>query len=232
MEKHGFLPCYPLVCVRAGPNKLKVKGGQHRLLFAEELGLVVYYTEVVDNFNVAEIAGTVINWKLRDFAEMHAFNGRTPYQEGLRFADENGIPISTAFGLLRGHAKFQGLKADFVSGKFVISDRDWAEKVVSIYRMMLNLAPATKSARFLEACTAVCRVEGFVPARLLRNAAKCREKLLAYSTRDAYLDMIEAVYNFGQKQLVGIKIKALMALRERNPVGKKQAKNVESESRC
>ena len=75
-----------------------------------------------------------------------------------------------------------------------------------------------KNVRFLQSVMAVCRVPQFEPKRLLGNAKRCREKLVAYSTRDAYLQMLEDVYNFGRSRLFGLRAAALQALRERNVV--------------
>jgi hypothetical protein len=51
---------------------------------------------------------------------------------------------------------------------------------------------------------------------LIGGAERCREKLVSYSTRDAYLDLLESVYNFGRKQLVSLKLPAIEAMRKRN----------------
>jgi hypothetical protein len=77
---------------------------------------------------------------------------------------------------------------------------------------------------------AVCRVEEFDPERLLHNAAKCRDKLVSYSTRDAYLGMLEQIYNFNRRQLVGLTALATMAMRERSAtVASKKNKAAKSE---
>lgn len=69
---------------------------------------------------------------------------------------------------------------------------------------------------------AACRVDGFEVERFIRGAERCREKLVAYSTRDANLEMMEEVYNFGRttKNLVPLKHLAIQAMRERSAVYK------------
>lgn len=97
---------------------------------------------------------------------------------------------------------------------------------------MVLMGPGMRNTRFVEACMRVCRVEGFDSKRMLAGAERCREKLLSYSTMEAYLEMLEEVYNFGRKQLVGLKAAAMMAMRERNAIGKtrkdRAAKKLES----
>ncbi len=218
MKCYGFLSCYPIACCRNGDRRLTVKDGQHRLLFAQELQLPVYYiTEEVD-FDVAIVNCTPKPWVLKDFAQKHAAHGIEAYREGLEFAEIHSLPISIAFVLLAGQTGFTNIKSQFVDGKFEIKDREWADQVASLYGVMVAMSKEIRNARFLQACMGVCRVEGFKPDRLIKAAKRCREKLASYSTKDAYLDMLEEIYNFGHSKLVGLKAKAQMAMRARSVV--------------
>jgi hypothetical protein len=60
MEKYGFLPCYPIVVKRDDVGRLHVKEGNHRLAFARELALCVYFVETAIDFDVPEINGTLL----------------------------------------------------------------------------------------------------------------------------------------------------------------------------
>jgi ParB-like nuclease family protein len=229
MKRYGFLKCFPIVIVRDKDNRLIVRDGQHRLVIAETLGLPVYWVEEDVDFDVAVINCTAKTWVLRDYAQKHSANGLVSYQQGLEFADQHGLPVGTAFALLAGTTSFGNCQDPFVDGTFKIKDRAWADTVAGIYQPIVSMAPVLKSARFIEACMVVCRAKSFDPRRLLTGAERCREKLVPYSTKDAYLDMLEIIYNFGRKQLVGLKTEALMAMRERNAVeaSKAKKKNVE-----
>ncbi len=229
MKLYGFLRCFPIVVVRNVEGLLTVKDGQHRLAFAELLGLTVYWIEEAVNFDAAITSSAGKGWDLRDFALKHAANGHRAYQEGLDFADQHKLPVGTAFALMAGTTNFGNCQPQFLDGSFRVKDRDWAQAVAGIYGPMVMMAPALKTARFIEGCMAVCRVAGFDAKRLLVNAERCREKLVAYSTKDAFLDMLEEVYNFGRKQLVGLKVAAMMAMRERNVAGTRR-KNGEPKS--
>lgn len=217
MKQYGFLPCFPIVCYRDKTKNLIVKDGQHRLAIAETLGLSVFWIEETIDFDVAIINCTSKTWALRDYAQKYANSGRKAYQEGIEFTDMHGLPVGTAFALLAGTTNYSNIESDFVDGTFRIKDRAWADSVASIYGPLTQMSPDTKNARFIEACMAVCRVAGFEGSRLIANAKRCRDKLLSYSTRDAYLQMLEEIYNFGRKQLFGLKAEATMAMRERNP---------------
>ena len=220
MKEYGFIPAFPLVCCRNDKKELIVKDGQHRLAFAETLGLPVYYIEDETGFDVAAINNTPKTWALRDYALRYAAVGKRHYQEGLDFTSEHGLPIGTAFAMLGGTTSFANIAAQFYDGAFIIKDRNWASLVAATYSPISELSHAVKNARFLDACMAVCRVDGFDHKRLIHGATKCREKLGSYSTRDAYLDVLECLYNFGRHKLVPLKIEAITAMRERSAAKK------------
>ncbi len=216
MEECGFIPCLPIICERMESGVLQVKDGQHRLHFAEELGLPVYWVEDESGFNVAKINNTPKTWVPRDYAQMHATSGLADYQEGLAFHEEYGVPVALSFCLLAGVTGFSPISEKFYAGEFVVKDRDWAKAVASIYTAMVKLEPKMKSARFLLACMAVCRVAGFSAKRMAASAERCRHKLASFADRDSYLKMLEEVYNHGQKSLCPLRIEAQKAMRERN----------------
>jgi hypothetical protein len=216
MKLYGFLSEFPVIVIRDKAGNMIVKDGQHRLMIAEMLGLPVYYIEAETDFDIAIVNSTSKVWVLRDYAEKFAANGLTDYAEGLQFAGQHGLPIGTTFALLAGTTTFGNCQDAFVSGEWRVKDLDWANDVASIYGPLVKMNADVRNARFIEACMSVCRVKEFKPARLIANSQRCREKLQAYSTREAYLDMLEAVYNFGRKDLLGLKAAANMAMKKRN----------------
>lgn len=221
MKKYGFLSCFPIVCCRNGKKQLIVKDGQHRLTFAESLKLPVYWIEEAIDFDVAVINCTSRTWVLRDFAEKYARQGVKVYQKGLEFAEKHSLPIGVAFALLGGTTTYGNVAEAFVTGKFKVKDQAWADVVAWTYSSMLKLSTDLRNARFLEACMGACRVDDFDAKRLVQNARRCREKLVSYSTRDAYLVMLEDVYNFGRKTQLGLKAAATMVMRQRAAVQKR-----------
>lgn len=225
MLKYGFLKCFPIVCFRGTSGDLEVKDGQHRLAFAVKHQLPVYWIEDEANFDVAEINCTSKIWSVADYARKFSENGLRDYAEGLAFAEQHGLAIGLSFAMLAGTTSFGNIKGDFEDGKFKVKDRAWADAVATLYIHTGAMSPEVRNARFLEACMMVCRVDGFDHRRFIDGAKRCRDKLTSFSTKDAYLFMMEEIYNFGRKQLVGLKAAALMAMRERNAVnsnGKKK----------
>lgn len=74
-----------------------------------------------------------------------------------------------------------------------------------------------KGNRLVNAIMSVCLVPGFDRQRLISGAKLCPEKLMGYSKVDAYLTMLEEIYNFKRaaKNLTGLKSMALAATRGR-----------------
>lgn len=227
MKLYGFLPCYPIICYRDKSGSLVVKDGQHRLTIAESLGLAVYWIEEEVDFDVAIVNSAQKAWAIVDYAQKFAANGYKDYQEGLEFVDAHGLPIGVGFALLAGTTTFSNVDDAYRSGDFKIKDRKWAEAVAGIYGPIVAMSPLVKNARFLEACMGVCRVQEFEAKRLIHSAEQCRDKLQSFSTREAYLEMIEDIYNFRRSKLVGLKTLATMAMRERN-AAKKSKKEKET----
>lgn len=233
MRLYGFLKCFPIVVSRDSDGKLIVKDGQHRLAVAEMLGLTVYWIEEETDFDIAVINCTAKIWQLKDYALKHALNGHKQYQEGLDFADQHRLPLGTAFALLAGTTSFCNCESQFVDGTFKIKDRSWADAVAGIYGALCMMQPALKKNTFIEACMALCRIEGFDSKRLLSGAEGCREKLINYGTRDAFLGMLEECYNFRRtsKNLFPLKLQAIATMRDRNATTKaKKAKTDSTDS--
>ena len=225
MKEYGFIPAFPIVCYRDAAGKLIVKDGQHRLFVAETLGLPVHWVEEAIDFNIATVNGTAVIWALKDYARMFSKNGIAAYTEGLEFCANNDLPLGIAFALLSGTSSFHNVQNDFIAGKFKIKDRKWAESVAGIYVPIVKMSGEVRNARFLQACMAVCRVKDFEPERMLHSAGRCRDKLISYSTREAYLDMMDEIYNFGRSKLFALKHAAMSAMRDRNAtVASKKAK--------
>lgn len=215
MRKYGFLKSFPVIVVRDANGRLVLKDGQHRVAIAESLGLSVFYVEEKIDFDVAEVNCAAKTWVPKDYAMKHAANGLKDYQEALEFAERFGLPVLAASSLLAGIVS--GTNIAFYEGRFKIKDRKLATEVASLYVGMAALSPKLKKHQFMHACMSVCRVPGFDANRMLGGAERCREKLVSYGTCEAFLGMMEEIYNFGRKTLVPLKMQAAAVMRARNP---------------
>src|SRR5215813_10188093 len=116
MKEYGFLNSFPISVARAGNRKFTVKDGQHRLVFAEKLGLPVYYVVEDVNFDVAKVNRSIKIWGPRDYAQKYAANGVKSYQEGLEFAAQHGLAIGISFALLGGTSGYTNIAEQFKAG--------------------------------------------------------------------------------------------------------------------
>ena len=222
MEEYGFLSEYPILCIRDRAKKLVVIDGQHRLLYAEELGLPVYYIITTKKLDVAKLAGGVVKWTTRSYAEKYAANGSTHYKRGLEYVDLYGLPVGVGFAMLGGTTSLTNIQPHFNEGEFKIRDMRWAEDTAELYYSLYSLNKEIKSVRLLLACMAVCRIKEFSHHRMVKNAKRCREKLIGYSTREAYLEMMQNLYNYRYAKLVPLKTMAEQAMRSRNAAENKR----------
>lgn len=220
MVEHGFMPHEPIRCYRDDSNALVVWDGQHRLHFAEELELSVYWMECEPAADVADLNETMVKWVPADYAHRFSAMGKAAYTEAIQFHEDHGIAIGLTFAILGGYTNFTQVADDFYAGTFEVRDRKWAAAVASVYSELRKLEPKMKGKPFLLACMAACRAVGFAPKRLLKNAERARGKLAAYSNRDDYLSMLEEVYNHAQQSLYPLRIEAQKAMRDRNPAVK------------
>lgn len=225
MRRYGFLQSFPIV-VRHEGGRLIVKDGQHRMTFAESLGLPVYYVVEAVDFDIAAVNSTAKTWLPKDYAKKYADNGGEAYTEGLAFAEHHGLSIGAAFSLLAGTTCFGNVQEQFTDGTFAVTDRAWAEDVACLYSQIVGFAPTVKGSRFVGACMALCRVKEFKVKRMIQAANRRRELLVSFSTRAAYLVMLEDVYNYGQpdREKIGLKLMATNAMRERSAVKKPKRK--------
>jgi hypothetical protein len=217
MKEYGFIPDYHIICVRDDKGGLVVKDGQHRLYFAQALGLPVYWTETAGDFDVAKVNSAQKGWLPADYARRFADAGDANYVEVLEFMAEHQVPLTLAAMLLAGVTTFATIGPRFYTGEYAVTDRPWAKAVIGVYAPLMRIEKRLKNRCFLLACMAVARVKGFSAKRLTECAARCRNKIVPYAGRDAYLDMLQDIYNFGRKDIVALKIEAIKAMRGRNP---------------
>ena len=208
LTEQGFRKSMPIVCIRGKNKKLIVKDGQHRLRIAEELGIKVWYSVEDTDFDTAEMNNSQVPWTPIDYAKKWADLGHNDYVIGIKFFRAWNLPITKAFQILCGekNSRDANRSQDFRSGKFKIHDYEKANEIASLYTSMVAMSSNLKTARFLEAIMCISSLDGFDPARLLHKSKLQRNLLVSYSTREAFVDMIENVYNYKAQKLVPLAI--------------------------
>lgn len=220
IKKYGCLPYWPIVVHRNGTGKMKILDGQHRLAFAEAQGLPVYFIVADQEFDIAEINNTQKVWQLLDYVEVFSAQGKRDYAEALDFSQEHGLCLGRALAVLAGNTTVSAVKDDVERGTYKIKDREYARRVASTYCPAVALEKSIRKDTFLDACMAACRVDDFEPNRFIEGAKKCRSKLINYSDKDSFLQMMEDIYNHNRRTLFPLRIKAIEVMRSRK-IGKK-----------
>lgn len=218
MRVHGFLRQHPIAVRKDATGKYKVKCGQHRLYFAEKLGLPVYFVEQEKELDSVELEGTEKKWKPADRARNWANRGVQSYRELLEFADRTNIPLGMAAAICMGTYSYGNIQSQFESGQFEMRDREHAEMVSQVYVAFSTFDKRIAGTLFIKAIGAAARVKHFDHLRLLKNMRKCPELLKRYATREAFLEMLEEIYNYRQPNRVPLKFEAVQAMHERNIV--------------
>jgi len=225
MKKYGWVPSYPMHCTRRN-GKLCIHNGQHRFAIAQKLSLTVFYVVWESEAGIPELNNTQRTWKTRDYAMCFAAQGNAAYLELLEFCEQHRMSLTSGIALLAGqtiaHAQSSILDR-FRNGRFAVNDRQMADRVAQLYVQLTRICPEIKTKNCLGALAAVIRIPNFDETRLIQGAARCPELLMKYATREAYLDMLERVYNYGRRRQDPLKIAAHNALRDRNPVNRKKA---------
>jgi hypothetical protein len=205
MKAHGFMPSSPLQCMRNGSGKLKVVKGHHRLEFAKQLKLPVWY--VVDNSNtdIYDLEGdSSVRWTIRDFLTSRANAGDQHCAKVLAFQQKHGITQGAAISLIAGEsASSQNKMVDVKRGTFKAgSDLSHAEAVVDVtdHFRRCGVAFATQ-ASFVGAVSMVLRVKDCDPEILKRRVSKRPAMVKKRTSVDGYLEELEALYNHASKSV-------------------------------
>lgn len=219
MKKHGFIPAYPLHCVKEG-GKLKIKGGHHRFIVASKLGLPIIYVLCSDNASIHELEDATNNWSMNDYLVSFVRLGDPDYIEVQSYVDITGIAPGMAVSMLGGEMASSGNKRiPFKTGEYKVTEQGRVHA-----RLVANIANIMKSNGLVFAIERQCimALSRIISAgqidvdRLKKKIKAFPEYVSKQATVDKYMDMFEAVYN---RQTQGAKIPLVMltnnAIKER-----------------
>lgn len=220
MKKHGFMPAYPLHCVKSG-NHLVVKDGQHRLTVAQSLGLAVFYVIVescsasIPELNIAK------PWSLFDYASSHKNAGKSDYQTLLEFKDSTRLPLLICVSLLSGESAASGNHRDYLKdGRFTIKPgaMDIAMTVARIVDAAGTHIKWSRNTLFVDAISKCCRAKEFDPETFISRMSANPALLQLQPTRETFLRMVESIYNYRSRNTIPLAFLAAKATKDRNPI--------------
>ena len=235
MEKVGFMPSSPIQVIRNGNGKFKVVRGHHRLSYAKRLALPVWFVEDKSKTDIFDLEGGRQAWSATDFLNARASSGNADCARVIDFQKRHGLTLGAAASLMGGQSAGSGNHVRAIKdGTFrCAKDLDHASDVVAVtdWCKACGVDFATSSA-FVAAVSMCCRVPEFsvdvFKHRVKLHGAMMRRR----STREQYLDEIDALYNYAAKSTrvpLSFKAKEVSRARRENfggrrAVGRERAK--------
>lgn len=198
MKKYGWLPFEP-IGVYPENGKLVITEGQHRFTFARELGLEIFYVIHEGAVDIAEINQCSATWSTKDYCKKWVADGHPEYQKAADFADQYGLSITVAFSMLAGTYCWGNVKQRFVQGDYKITNEKFATRVASLYKRLCLLNKDAKHQQCVNAIWACCLVPYFEDERLVRAATNRPEMIARAGTRQAWLEVLQEIYNFASR---------------------------------
>lgn len=219
MTEHGFMPSSPLQCVHNGNGKLKVVRGHHRLHYAKQLGLPVWYVideTVTDIFGLE--GGTGQTWTPGEFAEARVNAGDKDCTFLMNFRKKHNLTLGAASSLVGGECAGSHNKARAIKdGSFRVGDMTHANQVVDItdHCREKGIAFATSTA-FVSAISMVLHVPEFDAQAFKHRVSLYPSRMGKRGTVDEYLAEIEAAYNYAAKKPLPLAFRAREMSKERH----------------
>ncbi len=221
MAKHGWIDDYPAHVVRnPKTGKLQIKAGHHRFIVAQKLRIPIKYVECRDEATIHELERSNTPWTLRDYLDSFVRLGRQDYIQVLRYHQETGIYLNACISMLAGHsAGSNNWSRQFKDGAFRLGDPAHATVVGEIVLCCKKSGfPHACSRLFIEALSKVAWAEGFSPGILKRKISRYAEHLKKEPSKQAYVEMLDAIYNRGSQSKIPLAFLAEEAARKRNVV--------------
>lgn len=225
MKKHGFIPAYPIHCIRSESGKLVIKAGHHRFETARKLGIGVYYIVCDDGSSIAELEKATSKWTIQDFLISHVRAGSAPHIAIKEYVDRTGINIMQAASLFAGEsASSMNYTARLKDGTFEVKDTKRAEAIGSVILKLKSVGIdfATKKNLVAAICSFMW-LEQFNADVFVHRVANNLSMFHRCSTMLQYQEMIDRIYNYGAKQKIALCFLAREHARKRTPIQKKQA---------
>ena len=207
MKQH-FIPT-PIIV----NSKNEIVDGQHRYLACKKLGLdVYYYKNDIKLDGLRTINQNMKNWTLDDFLESYVTieNKKNPDSVGpygvfKHFKQITGFPNAVCLMTL-GATGYVGVSINkqFKEGKFNIPSGNFeiAKKQAKQLHKIGEFYDGWKRRSFINAILSLFKDEAFEFKQFIRKLELNRSKLYHCTTVSDYIDTIERLYNWGNKNKV------------------------------
>lgn len=187
-------------------QEFEVVDGQHRLEARKRLGLPVpyYWTEGLGLTEVQNLNSTQKGWRNNDYVKAYIELGNQNYVIYKWFRENYGTPHTPTIMLLTGRDS-RDIRHMFQSGQLVVKDLEGAKHKAQMLSEIGKYFAHWKEASFIKAFLIAMNREGFSYKIFLDKLKKNPTMLRPSVSIDAYLQEIEAVYNYRAQKKVPIR---------------------------
>lgn len=219
LKENGWIPSFPMTCVKNGSNTFKILDGQHRFSIARELGMPVKYVVIDQEIDIAKINDTQDTWSLEDYLDKWIKVGKDSYNEVVEFMETHpNIGLSWSVCLLLGMQRKGGLLDGFKNGEFnpTKNTKGYGYRVGNAYEKLVAINDDLKHVNSLKALSMCMHVDEFDSKRLIKNFKTHEYLIQPCSKVSDWLQLFEEVYNYHRKTgKIPLKFLANEAMRER-----------------
>jgi hypothetical protein len=221
MMQYGFIDDYPIVVVKNGDGKLKIKSGHHRFYYARKLGLPVYYKISQSAISIYELEAGTKPWVLQDYLDANVRQEKQDYILLKTYHERSGIPLTCCISMVAGESAGSSNKQiPFKEGTYRVGDLTHARLVADLISFLQNRCNVSfaLNSNFVAALSKVLWVPEFSIERFKKKS--CSHSYLFEKKRSFadYVDLIEAVYNRQSKSKDPIAFLAEKVAKERSKI--------------
>ena len=221
MMKHGWIDAYPAHVVRnPKTGKLQIKAGHHRFHVAQNLRIAIKYVECRDEATIHELERSTTPWKLKDYLISYVRLGKSAYDRVLAYHQETGINLGACISMLAGESAGScNWHQQFKDGTYRLGDPTHSTIVGGIVICCKRSGfPHACAQLFIEALSKIAWAEGFSSTILKRKIGRYVEHMKKQPSKQAYVEMLDAIYNRGSQTKIPLAFLAEEAARKRNVV--------------
>ena len=221
MKKHGFIEAYPLHVYQTDDGKMIIKAGHHRFKAAMHLGIPVKYVITNDNATVYELEeGGVGNWTMEDYFNSYCKSRLYDYLAVKVYMEKTGIRLGCAIAMLGGQAASSSgnFRERFKSGTYKITKDQWHADVVASIVIAARKAGIFfyNNSNFVMAISKAVFVSAFSPVHFIKKIKKNNNLFHPQKGPVEYLQLIENIYNYREKNPIPLVFLANEAAKARN----------------
>ena len=220
MKQFGFLPSHPIMVRRSESGSLIVFDGQHRLYFARQLGLPVYFVIDDSGISIPEHQQTNRKWDFGEHFERWQTEGISDYKEVIDFANRYKITIGQAAGILAGTATSSNVRHAVENGTYRIKTRDIAYSTANLFRKAKSISNVTNNSGLIFAIYACHFVDYFDANQLFEQIERNPSMLVNCDGRDGFLEVLQEIYNHRKRVKMPLAFDAKQAMEKRNVINK------------